>query len=67
MKNTRIALDLIYLNEDKKVVSLWENAKPFDESSLPSNAAAKYVLEVNAGLVNQWKLEAGDSMSFTKE
>lgn len=67
MKNTRISLDLIYLNEDKKVVSFHENTNPFDESSLPSNTAAKYVLEVNAGLVNQWKLEAGDGMSFTKE
>lgn len=67
MKNTRIPLDLIYLNSEKKVVSFQENAKPFDESSLPSNAAAKYVLEVNAGLAKQWQLEVGDTMIFTKE
>ena len=67
MKNTKIALDLIYLDESKTIVSFQENAKPLDESSLPSNAAAKYVLEVNAGLVKQWQLEVGDSMSFTTD
>ncbi|WP_223033055.1 DUF192 domain-containing protein [Hanstruepera marina] len=67
MKNTKIPLDLIYLDTDKIVVSFQENAKPFDESSLPSNAAAKYVLEVNAGLVKQWQLEIGDKMTFTKD
>ena len=67
MKNTRISLDLIYLDVDKKVVSFQENAKPFDESSLPSNAPAKYVLEVNAGLAKKWQLEVGDTMSFTKK
>ncbi len=66
MKNTRIPLDLIYLDTDKKVVSFQENAEPLDESSLPSNAPAKYVLEVNAGLAKQWQLEIGDTMRFTK-
>ena len=67
MKNTRIPLDLIYLDSDKTVVRFQENAQPLDESSLPSNAAAKYVLEVNAGLVKQWQLEIGDKMSFNKD
>lgn len=65
MKNTRIALDLIYLDANKTVVSFQENAKPFNENSLPSNAAAKYVLEVNAGLVNIWQLDVGDKMTFS--
>ncbi len=36
MKNTRIPLDLIYIDNDKNIVSFQKNAKPFDESSLPS-------------------------------
>ncbi len=64
MKNTRFALDLIYLDANKTVVSFQENAQPFNEGSLPSNAAAKYVLEVNAGLVKTWQLEVGDKMTF---
>jgi hypothetical protein len=64
MKNTRFALDLIYLDANKTIVSFQENAKPMDESSLPSNVPAKYVLEVNAGLVKKWQLEVGDKMVF---
>lgn len=64
MKNTRIALDIIYLDANKTVVSFQENAQPFNEGSLPSEGAAKYVLEVNAGLVSTWQLEAGDTMTY---
>lgn len=66
MKNTKIPLDLIYINTSKNMVSFQKNAKPFDESSLPSHLPAKYVLEVNAGLVNKWALSVGDSISYTK-
>ncbi len=66
MKNTEFALDIIYLDGDGKVVSIQKNAKPFDKSSLPSEAPAKYVLEVNAGLSDRWGLTAGDVMEFTE-
>ena len=64
MKNTKISLDIIYIAEDKSILSFQKNAKPFDESSLPSNAPAKYVLEVNAGLVDAWSLSVGDRISY---
>ncbi len=65
MKNTRIPLDIIYIGSDKKIVSIQKNAKPFDESSLPSNAPAQYVLEINAGLSETWNLEVGDVINYT--
>ncbi|AUP78367.1 hypothetical protein C1H87_06450 [Flavivirga eckloniae] len=65
MKNTKIPLDLIYINEKKNIVSFQKNAKPFDESSLPSTFPAKYVLEINAGLVDTWGISVGDSISYT--
>lgn len=65
MKNTKIPLDLIFIGEDKKMVSFQKNAKPFDETSLPSNVPAKYVLEINAGLVDSWDLHVGDSLQFS--
>ena len=64
MKNTRIPLDIIYINSNEAIVSFQKNAKPFDESSLPSNEPAKYVLEINAGLVEDWGLQVGDSLSW---
>lgn len=66
MKNTAIALDIIYLNAGKEIVSIQKNARPYDESSLPSNANAKYVLEVNAGLADQWELSIGDKIDWEK-
>ncbi|GAB5401175.1 MAG: hypothetical protein Aureis2KO_27600 [Aureisphaera sp.] len=66
MKNTEFALDIIYLNSDKEVVSIAKNAKPLDPSSLPSGSPAMYVLEVNAGLSDQWGLEAGDTIEYSK-
>lgn len=64
MKNTRMPLDIIFFDETKKIVSFQKNAIPFDEKSLPSNAPVKYVLEINAGLIDAWSLTVGDSISY---
>ena len=64
MKNTKIPLDIIYINAYKEIVSFQKNAKPFDETSLPSTASAKYVLEINSGLSDDWQLNVGDKISF---
>ena len=64
MKNTEFALDIIFINSDNEIVSIQKNAKPFDKSSLPSDAPAKYVLEINAGLSDQLGLEVGDLIEF---
>jgi hypothetical protein len=64
MKNTQFALDIIYIDENKSIVSIQKNAKAMDEGSLPSEAPAKYVLEVNAGLSDAWGLELGDLAVF---
>ncbi|MFS4482628.1 DUF192 domain-containing protein [Hyunsoonleella sp. 2307UL5-6] len=66
MKNTRIPLDIIYMNSDTTIVSFQKNAKPFNETSLPSEIPAKYVLEINAGLTDTWGLKVGDAVYFSK-
>lgn len=66
MKNTRIPLDIIYIDDKKKIVSFQKNAIPFDESSLPSNVPAKYVLEVNAGFVDTKAIRVGDRITYTE-
>ena len=62
MRNTEIPLDIIYLDKDKKVVSIAKNARPYDETSLPSERPAMYVLEINGGLSDKWGIEKGDRM-----
>lgn len=66
MKNTRIPLDIIYVSSDKKIVSIQKNAKPFDETSLPSFKPAKYVLEINGGLADSWGLKNEDAIFFSR-
>ncbi len=66
MKNTEIALDIIYINSNQKIVSIAKNTVPLSEASIPSNYPAKYVLEINAGLTDKWSISVGDSISYTK-
>jgi len=66
MKNTQIGLDIIYANENGKIVSIAKNAKPYDETSLPSDYPAKYVLEINDGLSDTWGIKVGDKLVWTR-
>ncbi|HSP82321.1 MAG TPA: DUF192 domain-containing protein [Gillisia sp.] len=67
MKNTYIPLDLIFYNRDSAVVSIYENAVPLTETSIPSNFPAQYILEINAGKADEWNIETGDKIKFTRE
>lgn len=64
MKNTYIPLDIIYFDKDSSFVSVQKNAEPRDETSLPSDGPAQFILEVNAGLSDQWELDKGDKIDF---
>jgi uncharacterized membrane protein (UPF0127 family) len=66
MKNTDIPLDLIFLNAQNKIVSIAKNAQPRNLETIPSEAPAQYVLEVNAGLADQWNLQPGDSLILNR-
>ncbi|WP_300434054.1 DUF192 domain-containing protein [Christiangramia sp.] len=66
MKNTYIPLDIIYYAADSSLVSIQKNATPRDETSLASEGPAQYILEINAGLSDEWGLEKEDTFSFTR-
>ena len=66
MKNTEFPLDLIFVKEDMTIANYHENAQPMDESSLPSQGAVQYVLELNAGLIQKLGIQSGDSIAFKK-
>lgn len=67
MKNTQIALDIVYIDESLKIASFQRDAQPYNETGLSSKVPVKYVLEINAGLSERLGLDIGDAISFTKE
>lgn len=67
MKNTLIPLDILYFDHNRRLVSISENTPPCKNTSTrcpnyPSAKPAKYVLEINAGLSQNYGFEAGDEL-----
>lgn len=67
MKNTIMALDIIYVNSQKEIVTIYKNAKPYSEESLPSSKPAQYVVEVIAGYTDQFGIKEGDKVVWRSE
>ncbi len=70
MKNTRIPLDILYFDNARKLVAQQRDVPPCSAGdacpSYPSNAPARYVLELNAGQAEQMKLQDGAQLQFGK-
>ncbi len=66
MKNTQFALDILYIDEDLKIVSMQENAEPYNEAGLSSKVPVKYVLEINGGQAQNLGIGVGDSISIKR-
>lgn len=67
MKNTKIPLDLIFLDSARVIVNISKNAKPNSLETIESQVPAQFVLEVNAGLAQRWNLKVGDRLIFNQE
>ncbi len=68
MKNTLIPLDIIWLDNDEKIVFLAKNLQPCKEDSCPAidpGLNASFVLEINAGLTERLELKVGDQAHFS--
>ena len=67
MKNVLIPLDIIWINKNKEVVFISENNQPCWSDFCPyiiPDEKAKYVLELNGGMVNKIDLKIGDKIVF---
>lgn len=60
MKNTYIPLDMVFIASDGRIVSIARNAKPFDETPIPSGGAVTGVLEIRGGRAAEIDAEPGD-------
>lgn len=61
MKNTPMALDLIFVGEDGLVADILPGV-PYSEASIAPRAAVRFVLEVKAGTAQKAGIVAGDRL-----
>lgn len=67
MKDMNFPLDLIWIGSDMKVVDRFKNATPdtYPKYAFKPDRPAKYVLEVNAGWLEDNKINLGDKVVFS--
>jgi len=67
MKNTRIPLDMIWIDAEKKVVHIKSNVPPCKADPCPSydpGVKSRYVLEVAGGEAAKRGMKTGDALRF---
>lgn len=67
MKNTLIPLDIIWLDNNKKIIFINKDTPPCKTEMCPSygpNQTTKYVIEINAGLTEKYDIKEGDTFNF---
>ncbi len=60
MKNTPLALDMLFLDDSGVVVGVAADTVPFSENIISSPGPVRYVLELNAGSAQRHGILAGD-------
>lgn len=66
MKDMRFPIDIIWFDENLRVVDLYENASPdtYPKTFHPKTPA-RYVLEVNAGFAEKYDIGAGSTAKWS--
>lgn len=64
MLNTYISLDMIFVNENRQIVTIHKNTATLSQKSYQSTAPAKYVVEVLAGFTDRHNIQVGDKIDW---
>ncbi len=64
MKNTPVALDILFVNEEKEIVRIYPNTQPYSEDPLNSERPTQYVIEVKAGYCDKYQILEGHRVKF---
>ena len=60
MRNTLIPLDMLFITADGHILSIARNAKPLDETPIPSGGSVVGVLELRGGRAAEIGAAPGD-------
>lgn len=66
MRNTRIPLDIVYLDSQGTVLTI-KQMQPYDLTSISSDRPAKYAIELNQGAASRAQLRTGDTIKVPFE
>ncbi len=58
MKNTKIPLDIIFIDSDNEISSIHSNAEPESLEIISSTKEVRYALEINGGLSKKLGIES---------
>lgn len=67
MKNTFIPLDMIFLDENYRVLGFLQNRKPHDLTSKSIRKPSNFVLEMNAGWVKNKNVKINDIINIKQK
>lgn len=64
MKNTKIPLDMLFIDEDGTIVRIAPETTPFSLDAVRSGEPVIAVLEIDGGDAEQLDIEAGDTVTW---
>lgn len=64
MRNTPLALDIIFIRSNGTIESIAENAVPYSEETVNSGEPVAAVLELRGGLTSELGIAAGDKVNW---
>ena len=64
MKNTLIPLDMLFMDHDRRIIGIVENAAPETETPRRVDGDAEFVLEIGGGLARRWGVTPGSTAEF---
>jgi len=64
MKNTRIPLDILFIDDSGRIIRISPDAVPYSEETIPSRGKARAVLEINAGQARMRGIGEGDRVLY---
>lgn len=66
MGNTPLGLDLMFVDADSQIVDIDKYNKPYDPSTIASDAPAQYVVEVPAGFADTHGISETDRVRWNR-
>jgi uncharacterized protein len=64
MRNTVLSLDLVFIDQQHRIINVAENAVPYSEESILSAAPGVAVLELNGGRTRELGIVAGNKVEW---